>query len=116
MTNLDWKYFKHADGPCVIGEKPQEFIDKRQKEKDFLWKIVQGNWLKNAKYAKTLVSDIAKNGKESIVQALVEDGMFENKIMFPVAMYAELLWNPERDTGELVETVAKSPFVKFANL
>ena len=63
-----------------------------------------------------MIFEIAKNGKDVILQALVEDGMFENEIVFPVALYADLLWNPNRDIDEIIEYVAKYPCVKFANL
>ena len=116
MLNLDWQNFKHAKESVVIGESTQEFIKTRQVEKNRLWKIVQAHWLKNAEYAKILIADIAKNGKDTILQALVEDGVFENEIMFPVALYADLLWNPRRDIGEIIENVSKYPCVKFANL
>lgn len=116
MVNLDWQNFKYATDSVVIGKHTQEFIKKRQAEKNRLWKIVQANWLKNTKYAQAMIAEIINNGKDVILQALVEDGMFENEIMFPVALYADLLWNPNRDIDEVIEMVAKYPCVKFANL
>ena len=116
MVNLDWHNFKHTTERVVIGEKSKEYIEKRQEKKNRLWKIVQANWIKNAEYARILVSDILKYGKEPVLQALIEDGVFENEIPYSAALFADILWNPERNTDEIKETVAKYPCVKFANL
>ena len=116
MVNLDWKHFKYATGSTIIGESSAEFIKRRQTEKNRLWKIVQANWLKNAEYARVIISEIEKNSQNPIIQGLVEDGMFENEIMFPVALFADLLWNPNRKIEDVIEAVAKYPCVKFANI
>ena len=46
--------------------------------------------------------------------ALVEDGMFEENIMYPVALYSEMLWNCSEDTDKIVENVAMRSYVTFA--
>lgn len=35
-------------------------------------------------------------------ESFLEDGMFEERIMYPVALYAEMLWDCHRD----LETIA----------
>jgi hypothetical protein len=55
----------------------------------------------------------AKGGEISAF-ALVEDGMFEENIMYPVALYAEMLWDSETDTKTLVTEVALREYVSFA--
>ena len=115
MVNLDWQSFSHATESLNIGENEKSFIEERSRQKSFLWKLVQANWLKNSEYARTAVMDIANGAREPIVQALVEDGMFECDIFFPVALYADLLWCPCRPIDEIIESVAKYPCVKFAN-
>ena len=42
--------------------------------------------------------------------------MLGNQITFPAALYAEMLWTPNRDAMEMVEQVAKYPCVNFSNL
>ena len=54
-----------------------------------------------------------KNGNLPIF-ALVEDGMFEENIMYPVALYAEMLWNCNADSKDLIKTVAQRSYVCFA--
>jgi hypothetical protein len=49
------------------------------------------------------------------VEVLVENGMLEGGIPFPVALFAEFLWTPSKNTDEITEEVAKYPFVEFMN-
>ena len=58
------------------------------------------------------MSDL-KNG-DLLMCALVEDGMFEENIMYPVALYSEMLWSCNEDTKKLVENVAMRSYVTFA--
>lgn len=116
MLNLDWFSFEHFTEPYVLGQRTGGYIKARQADKNRIWKIVQAGWLRNGEYARKTVALMAKEGNCPVVQALVEDAMFENEIMLPVALFAELLWNPETDLGELTEQVAKYPCVKFANV
>ena len=55
-----------------------------------------------------------ETGGDTHITALVEDGMFEKQIMFPAALYAEMLWDPGRDTKELLSEVALRSYVEFA--
>ena len=109
--NLDWHSFQHQTGSFVLGERTQAFIAERQVKKDKIWKIVRGGWLKNAEYARKMIALMAEKGNNPIVQALVEDAMFENKIALPVAIYAQTLWTPNAPIEEIIEKASKNPFV-----
>ena len=115
MLNLDWLSFEHFSEPYILGEHTKHYLQNRQINKDRIWKTVQAGWLKNIEYVRRTVALIAFKGNDPIVQALVEDAMFENKITLPTALYAELLWTPEADSATLTEEVAKFPCVHFAN-
>lgn len=115
MLNLDWSTFEHFSGPYVLGERSQSYILDRQLVKNSVWKLIQASWLKNAELVRKTV-ELISQGNNTIVQALVEDAMFENEIMFPVALYAEFLWEPNKSANETVELVSKYPCVKFANI
>lgn len=117
MLKLDWRKFQHFSAPYLLGERTERFIKERQTKKDRIWKLQQASWLKNANYIRRILSSVEKYGNEnSVVQALVEDAMLENEIALPVALFAELLWNPEKDSLELIEQVAKYPCVHFSNI
>ncbi len=111
LVCLDWGNFKHFSHPYVMGEYPKEFIRERAALKAPLWKNVTAGWLRNAELARKTVALIAEKGNAPIVEMLVEDGIFENEIPFPVAVMAEMMWSPSREAGETLEAVAKYPFI-----
>lgn len=110
MLNLDWGTFEHHTDSFILGERTNAFLVERQIKKDKIWKIVRGGWLKNAKYMQKTVALMAEKGKDVLVQALVEDAMFENKITLPVAIYAQTLWSPNAPIEEIMEKASKNPF------
>lgn len=113
LVCLDWERFVHFSHPYVMGEYPKSFIAERRAKKVSLWKAVTAGWLRNAELARKTVALIAEKGDAPIAEMLVEDGIFENEIPFPVALLAEMLWDPERDTDAMLETVAKYPFISL---
>ena len=50
---------------------------------------------------------------DETVTALIEDGMLEKQIMFPAALYGEMLWDPNQDLKELMADVAQRNYVHF---
>jgi len=116
MLNLDWfDEFEHFTAPYILGHRTSAYMRHRLEKKNRIWKLQQAHWLENAEYVRRTVEAIAQ-GKDAIVQALVEDGMFENKIMLPVALYAEMLWDHSVNTGAMIARVSKYPCVEFANI
>ena len=63
-----------------------------------------------------LVSALASKGKDAILQALVEDSMFECGVPFPIAFLSETFWTPDAPTYDMVEFASNYPCVQFANL
>ena len=115
MPKLDWTRFEHFSSSYILGERTNSFIHNRFHDKSRIWKKLQSDWLKNTDYIKRTVELISGSDKDVILQALVEDSMFERKIMFPAALYAEVLWNPCRSAALLISDVAGYPCVEFAN-
>ena len=111
LTALDWSSFEHQPGYFVIGEYDKAFTDKKLIEKKKIWKYVQAYWLSNAKYVKEIVEML---DSDTLVSALVEDGLFDEKIWYPVALYAEILWNPKRKTEDILTETALIGDVSFA--
>ncbi len=112
MMNLDWGTFEHHTGSYILGERTKTFLRERQLKKDKVWKVVRGGWLKNAEYVRKIISLIAKDGNEPIVEALVEDAMLENKITLPVAIFAQTLWTPDDDVETIIARASKNSFVE----
>lgn len=112
MLKLDWSSFEHHKGSFILGERSKSFINERQIKKNKIWKIIRGDWLKNAEFLRKTIDLISKQDNAPIVQALVEDSMFENTITLPVAIYAQILWSPKVTMEEILETTSKNPFVE----
>ena len=76
--------------PLVIGVSSREFIEKRQLEKNTLWDKLTVGWRQNISYAEKMF-DLFKSSNNVIsVQALIEDGMFENEIKEPAYLFSKL--------------------------
>ncbi len=112
MTCLDWTTFKHQEDTFVLGECSEEFINRRTAEKEKIWKYLQAYWITNAHYVKELLE---KLDSDTLVGALIEDGMLESGLWYPAALYAQMLWDNESTSEELLNKVALMPQVKFAN-
>ena len=115
LINLDWKKFNHAEGAYCPGVSSESMRQSRAEQKRKIWRYIQSGWLRYSDKAYEAVRDMcrAKNGDLNIY-ALVEDGMFEESIMYPVALYSEMLWDCERDLDELIQEVARRSDVTFA--
>ena len=112
---LDWLNFEHQKGRFVMGVSDETKIKSRTGEKTRYWRYVQAYWLQNSKYVMEILRLFKdERGKDITVQALVEDGMLESRLWFPVALYAEMLWNCSADPAELMCSVALNPDVTFA--
>lgn len=115
LVKLDWLQFEHAHGPQCIGLSSEIMKRNRIERKRRIWRYIQAGWLKNADKAYEMVQEMLHvKGEDFCVFALVEDGMFEENIMYPVALYSEMLWNCHSDAKELMKDVALRSYVSFA--
>ena len=115
LVKLDWSEFEHLKGAQTIGVSSRALKENRIERKRRIWRYIQAAWLANADKAQGAVREICrlKNG-DACILALCEDGMFEENIMFPVALYSEMLWNAEGDLKEITKAVAMRGYVDFA--
>jgi hypothetical protein len=115
LTKLDWKQFEHLQGSLYTGVSSKFMKADRVLRKNRIWRSLQARWLRFGKYAYEMakVLSASKDG-DLMVLSLVEDGMFEENIMFPVALYSEMLWDADKDYDRLVESVAFRNYVTFA--
>ena len=115
FTKLDWGAFEHPLGSSFIGKASDSMKQNRIVRKEKIWKYLQAYWLTNAGKAQQMVklmSDL--RGGNLDICALVEDGMFEENIMFPVALYSEFLWDCDSDVDKTTNEVALRSYVTFA--
>lgn len=115
LTKLDWSRFEHIQGPVHIGKASALFKENRIIRKRRIWRYLQAYWLTNADKACEMIRLMQKCTRgNTCITALVEDGMFEEEIMYPVALYSEMLWDCETDIKELMCRTALRSYVDFA--
>lgn len=115
LVNLDWLKFEHLTGPQTIGVSTRSLKASCLEEKQKIWRYIQAGWLVNADKAHEMTREMQclKNGDLSIL-ALVEDGLFEEKIMYPVALFSEVLWDCNSTLNTIMNEVALRSYVSFA--
>lgn len=115
FTKLEWPKFTHLEGPIFLGAGSDNMKTERIAQKSRDWKYFQAYWLRNGKKALEMVKAMTdKKRGDLIVTALVEDGMFEDENMYPVALYAQMLWDCNADYGQILSDVALRSYVSFA--
>ena len=115
FTKLDWSEFLHMEGPIFIGKGSDSWKENRIVRKSKIWKYLQAYWLVNSDKALEMVKTMADIKQGNLyVTALVEDGMFEENIMYPVALFSEMLWDCNTDIKELMSKVALREYITFA--
>ena len=51
--------------------------------------------------------------ENAMITALLEDGMFEEKLNFPMALYAEMLWDSNQEIDDILCNTSLRPDVDF---
>lgn len=115
LVYLDWSEFKHLEGPSYLGKCTREVAKNRVARKNKIWRYIQSYWLVTADKAYDMVKTMcSETNGDLYITALVEDGMFEENIMYPVALYSEMLWDAEGDLKEMISQVGLRNYVEFA--
>ena len=116
LVKLDWTVFEHCAGAQYIGVSTNRTKHERVDRKMPIWKYIQANWIAYADKALEMVRIMREAKKGDLcVYALVEDGVFGENIMWPVALYAEMLWAADDQLRELTSRTALKHNVVFAH-
>jgi hypothetical protein len=86
-----------------MGERAPGFIRERLRERQARWDYVNRLWFVNYPYALRFLREVRDSASKMTVVALIEDGLFEEKIQPSAALFAEMLWDPRRSTNDLLE-------------
>jgi hypothetical protein len=101
---LDWPGEFEHHGPFLLGVRDPAFIQGRMHARQPYWERINRLWLKHYRYAVQFYrAMLACKPARMSVAGLVEDGLFEACIQPSVALFAETLWNPERDEDEILQ-------------
>ena len=115
LTKLDWSAFEHLEGAIWTGVSSKLMKENRIIRKRKIWRYLQAYWLTNSDKALEMVRIMANHTRgNTTITALVEDGMFEENIYFPVALFSEMLWNADGDIKSIINEVALRSYVEFA--
>ncbi|MGM9683536.1 MAG: hypothetical protein ACI3XQ_08050 [Eubacteriales bacterium] len=115
FTKLDWGAFEHLNGSVNIGKTSKSFQNNRVVRKNKAWRYFQAYWLSYADKAYDLVKLLSEIKQGDLyITPLVEDGMFEKNIMYPVALFSEMLWDTETELPAMMSEVALRDYVDFA--
>lgn len=106
---LRWQSEFEHHGPFILGERDPEFIRQRLADRQPFWDRINALWIANYPMAMRFYREILDcNPPSFTATALIEDGMFEERIQPSVAILAETLWNPRRDEKDILR-LALSP-------
>ncbi len=106
MVNLNWAEFRHHDGPFNVGVSSKFVKKNRIDRKHRSWSWAQTLWVTNGDKVQEMIQLLHKQtGGNMWMTDLVEDGMFEEIIYLPVAIFGELMWDPYIDFKKLYNLV-----------
>ena len=99
---LDWaKEFEHH-GEFIMGERDPRWIAARATDRQDRWKWIDAAWTQVYPAAARFYAEMLAVQPSLLVTGLVEDGMIEAGIPISVALFAETLWDPCRDSSKIM--------------
>jgi hypothetical protein len=79
-----------------------------------LWNRINSLWIKNYPAALRFFKEVlVENPSETMVTALIEDGMFEAGIMDGPAIFGAMLWNPGHDADYYMKFISNDYYSKM---
>ena len=111
---LDWSIFEHQKGSFVLGKYAHRDIASRYEQKKKVWRYQNAYWLKNADKARDMMRVLRdETNGNTMVTALIEDGLFEKKINLGAAIMGLLMWDCDRDIKDIMCDAALLPDIDF---
>jgi len=114
MTCLNWSEFRHPIGAQSIGVSSKAMKENRIIRKRRNWRNALSVWMINGEYALRAFKELIDiKGGDLSINVLIEDGMFEEQITYPAALFSEMLWDSGADYSALVRDVVIREYVEF---
>jgi hypothetical protein len=112
MVPKGWTWLRWAEefehhGPFILGEREPGAIRRRLAERQARWDRVNALWQANYRYAARFYREMVKIAPRMTVTGLVEDGEFEAAIQTSVALFAEMLWDPQRNEEQMLQRAVR---------
>ena len=100
---MRWRTESEHHGPYIMGKRAESFVRNRSHERQPRWDFVNNMWLQNYPEALRFYQEVRDcTSSKMTVLALIEDGLFEEKIQFSAALFAEMIWNPRCSAKDLL--------------
>jgi hypothetical protein len=111
-TTLDWPdEFEHHSA-YLLGVRSRSFTRQRLEQIQPRWDKVNALWSRYYRYGVEFYRSMIAAAPDGLtVMGLVEDGLLEERIQPSVALFAETMWNPERDPEDIY-TASLSPYYR----
>ena len=111
-VGMDWTRFVHQSGPYILGEASRELIEHDRRIVAPMWRMTQAGWLKYGEQTHRMTRHIAdKTGGDISICAV---GRFAGGCWYPLALTAQLLWDPREAYADVSARVAGRSYVTFA--
>ena len=103
---LRWDRDFENHGRFIMGERSEAFLQLRLAERASEWTRTNITWFRNYPLAARFYREILAVNPRVIATAAIGDCAFELKIQPSLALFAEMLWNPQQADSELLARAA----------
>ena len=104
MMTVNWEMFAHQSGPYVLGQDAPSVKKADRELRAPIWQMFTAGWMQYGGYALKVIREaIELTGGDINISIVNEDG---GGIPLPVAIFSEMLYNPEREYEETLRRVA----------
>lgn len=111
---LEWDEFEYQLGRFPMGVYQNFQTERKYQALRKFWRRVNALWLKNGDKAQDVIEVIRKEKQgNTMIQALIEDGAFEEKINLSAAIMAELMWDSDKPFDDIVYAACLMPDIEL---
>lgn len=111
MLKQDWPNFEHQSGPFILGNSSKETIRRDMEMFTPMWRYLQNEWFKNGDLAHTLANACVNDATADLNFCIASH--IADTPWYPLALCAELFWDPTPAYDDIVARVTRRKFVEF---
>ena len=112
MLKQDWPNFEHQAGPFILGNSSEAVIKRDMEIFTPIWRYLQNEWVKNGDFAHTLANACLEDATADLNFCIASH--IADTPWYPLALCAELFWDPTPDYHSIVSRISRRSFVNFA--
>lgn len=112
LLKQDWPYFEHQAGPYILGNASPETIKKDMDMFTPMMRFLQSEWMLRGEFAHTLAKELVRCATGELHLCIASH--IADTPWYPLALCAELLWDPNRSYRSVVAAVSRRRYVVMA--